>query len=114
MVTPIEELNDAHRGGTTYVGHSLLWANLDHIPPLLGCANFAAVANNCPWSQADKRYIRRLAEFRTQADDVLHRQISATADLLTIEDMPQRVTINRLLQECARAITATQPIQSVP
>jgi hypothetical protein len=31
---------------------------------------------------------------------VLHRQISAKADLLNLEDAPPRVSVNRLLHEC--------------
>jgi hypothetical protein len=80
----------------------------------LGCmAKAMAINVNYPWSQTDKRYIKRLAGFRTQADDVLHRPISKTPDLLTIENMPQRVAVNRLLQKCISAVTAMQPVQSV-
>jgi hypothetical protein len=111
LLTLIEELNDSYRSDQTYSAHALLRAILDHIPPLLGQANFAAVANNYPWIKTDKQYIKRLAEFRAQADDVLHRQISRTADLLTIGDMPQRAAVNRLLQECIWAVTAPQPVQ---
>ncbi len=45
--------------------------------------------------------MRKLLEFKLQADDVLHRQISSKSDLLTIDDMPPRAYINRLLQECS-------------
>jgi hypothetical protein len=79
----------------------LLRAVLDHIPPLLNCADFEAVACNYSWGRTDKRYMRKLLDFKLQADDVLHRQVSAKADLLTIDDMPPRTWINRLLQECA-------------
>lgn len=113
LLALVEELNNSYRGGMTYAAHALLRAILDHIPPLLGYKNFDGVANNHQWTQTDKRYIKRLAEFRVQADDVLHRQISKTADLLTIEDMPQRVAVNRLLQECISAVTAPQPRQPV-
>jgi hypothetical protein len=36
----------------------------------------------------DKQYFKRLAESRSQADDVLHRQMSGTVGLLTIRDLP--------------------------
>lgn len=97
----IDELNDNHRNGNTYAAHALLRAILDHIPPLLRCADFPAVASNYAWGRTDKAYMRKLLEFKLQADDVLHRQISPKADLLTIDDMPPRAWINRLLQECA-------------
>ena len=56
--------------------------------------------NNYPWGKTDKAYMRRLLDFKTQADDALHRRISGRPDLLGIDDMPPRAGINRLLQEC--------------
>jgi len=96
----IGELNDNCGKGNTYAAHALLRAILDHVPPLLNCPDFEAVASNYPWGRTDRKYMRRLLDFKLQADDVLHRQISARADMLTIDDMPARAWINRLLQEC--------------
>jgi hypothetical protein len=76
-------------------------------------AKATAINVNYPWSQTDKRYIKRFAELRTQVDDVLHRPISKATDLLTIENMPKRVAVNRLLRKCISAVTAMQPVQSV-
>ena len=45
----IDELNDNYLRGNTYAAHALLRAILDHIPPLLGGADFTAAANNYPW-----------------------------------------------------------------
>jgi hypothetical protein len=98
----IGELNDNYGRGNAYAAHALLRAILDHIPPMLGCASFTAVASNYRWSRTDKAYMRRLIDFRVQADDVLHRQISRKPDLLGLDDMPARACVNRLLQECAR------------
>jgi hypothetical protein len=39
---------------------------------MFGCDNFAAVVNNDRRSQTDKRCLRRLPDFKLQADDVLH------------------------------------------
>lgn len=100
----IDELNENYARGSTYAAHAVLRALLDHIPPLLGCANFTAVANNYPWSRTDKAYIRRLLDFKLQADNAMHRQISAKADLLSLDDIPPRAWVNRLLQECAESI----------
>jgi hypothetical protein len=97
----IDELNDNYVRGSTYAVHAVLRAILDHVPPLLGCTTFTAVANNYPWSRTDKAYMKRLLDFRLQADDALHRQISAQTDLLSLGDIPPRAWINRLLQECA-------------
>jgi hypothetical protein len=96
----VDELNENHDRGNAYAAHVLLRAILDHIPPLFGCADFKAVANNYSWSRTDKAYMRRLLDFKLQADDALHRQISAMPDLLTLEDIPPRAWVNRLLQEC--------------
>ncbi|MGH3255110.1 MAG: hypothetical protein ACRDOU_06810 [Streptosporangiaceae bacterium] len=97
----IEELNENHARMNSYAAHALLRAILDHIPPILGQADFNAIANNYSWSRTDKRYLKKLADFRDQADDALHRQISARADLLDFDDMPSSVYVDRLLQECA-------------
>jgi hypothetical protein len=97
----IDELNDNYVRGNGYAAHALLRAILDHIAPLLGSADFTAAVNNYRWNRTDKSYMRKLLDFKLQADDVLHRQISGKADLLSLDDMPPRAWINRLLQECA-------------
>jgi hypothetical protein len=96
----IGELNDNYARGNGYAVHALLRAILDHIPPLLGCASFTAAVNNYKWSRTDQGYMRKLLDFKLQADDMLHRQISTKADLLSLDDAPPRAWINRLLQEC--------------
>jgi hypothetical protein len=47
--------------------------------------------------------MRKLHDFKLQADDVIHRPISPTPDLLSLDDMPPRAWVNRLLQERAQA-----------
>jgi hypothetical protein len=95
------ELNDDYGSGRAYSAHAMLRALLDHVPPILDRPDFNAVANNYSWTQTDKKYMKRLADFRNQADDVLHRQISKRADILDIDDMPQRSAVNVLLRVCA-------------
>jgi hypothetical protein len=97
----IDELNDNYVRGNGYAAHALLRAILDHIAPLLGCADFTGAVNNYRWNRTDRSYMRKLLDFKLQADDVLHRQISSKDDLLSLDDMPPRAWINRLLQECA-------------
>jgi hypothetical protein len=97
----VAELNDNHSRGNAYAAHALLRAVLDHIPPLLGCADFKAATNNYSWSRTDRNYARRLLDFKLQADDALHRQISKASYRLGIDDMPPRIWVNRILQECA-------------
>jgi hypothetical protein len=87
----IAELNDNYSRGNAYAAHALLRAILDHIPPLLGCADFKAAANNYAWSRTDRGYARRLLDFKLQADDALHRQISRSTDQLGIDDMPPKL-----------------------
>lgn len=103
LVKLVAELNDCYSRGNSYAAHALLRAILDHIPPLLGCADFKAAANNYSWSRTDGSYARRLLDFKLQADDALHRQISKRADLMNLDDMPPKVWINKILQECADA-----------
>jgi len=99
----VAELNDNYRRGNAYAAHALLRAVLDHIPPLLGCADFKAAASNYSWGRTDRSYARRLLDFKLQAADALHRQISKRTDQLGIDDMPPKVWVNRILQECADA-----------
>jgi hypothetical protein len=100
----IAELNDNYASRNTYASHALLRAILDHVPPIFGYTGFREVANNYSWGQTDRKYIKRLADFRDQADDALHRQIGRNADLLDFEDMPASVYVDRLLQECAECL----------
>jgi hypothetical protein len=97
----IAELNDNYAGQHTYAAHALFRAVLDHVPPLFGYRTFDEVVNNCKWSRTDNVYMRRLKDFRAQADDALHRPISAKASLVDFADLPPGIWINRLLQECA-------------
>ena len=97
----IDEVNDNCARQNAYAAHALMRAILDHVPPILGCATFSEVVSNYAWSQTDKRYVKKLFDFKLQGDDVLHRQISEKADLLGMDDVPPRAWINKLLQECA-------------
>lgn len=97
----IAELNDNCARASTYASHALLRAILDHIPPILGFNGFTEVANSYPWTQTDKKYMKRLLEFKNQADDALHRKISTKPCLLDFADMPPSIYVDRLLQECA-------------
>jgi hypothetical protein len=101
LVRLVAELNDNYSRGNAYAAHALLRAVLDHVPPLLGCADFKAAASSYPWSRTDRNYARRLLDFKLQADDVLHRQISRRDSRVGIDDMPPKISVNRILQECA-------------
>lgn len=61
-------------------------------------ANFAAVVNNYPWTRTDKGYLRQLLKCKTQADDVLHRQISRKPCVLRSIDLPASVCLKGVSQ----------------
>jgi hypothetical protein len=103
LVRLIAELNDNYSRGNAYPAHALLRAVLDHIPPLLGCRDFRAAASSYSWSRTDRSYAHRLLDFKLQADDARHRPITKRADGLGIDDMPPKIWVNRILQECADA-----------
>jgi hypothetical protein len=50
----IAELDDNFARDNAYAAHAPLRAILDHIPPMLGCTSFTAVANNYPWTRTDR------------------------------------------------------------
>jgi hypothetical protein len=77
LLALIDEQNVNYAAEHTYAAHALLRAILDHIPPILGQRDFTAVVNNYSWSRTDQGYLTRLLNCKTQADDALHRQISA-------------------------------------
>ena len=101
LIFLIDELNRNYVERRTYATHALLRAILDHIPPILGFRTFDEVANNYSWTRTDKQYMAKLKDFRTQADDALHRTISRKIDILRFDDLPGAVGFNVLLQECA-------------
>ncbi|WP_349876179.1 hypothetical protein ABIH81_18740 [Micromonospora sp. HUAS YX12] len=106
LLVLLRELDDNYRAGNAYAAHALLRALLDHVPPLFGQSSFAQLVNNYPWGRTDRNYVKRLAGFRDQADDVMHRQIARIPCLLTMEDMPARAAVNRLLAGCAAQLAA--------
>jgi hypothetical protein len=103
------ELNDNYSRGNAYACHSLLRAILDHVPPLFGYQSFGEVANSFPWGRTDKQYMRRLVDFRLQAHDALHRQISAQNAHLTTDDLPPSVWLRRLLAGCVGSTSRSIP-----
>ncbi|GAA3193464.1 hypothetical protein GCM10010451_49360 [Streptomyces virens] len=100
LIALLHELDDNYAGGNAYSCHAMLRAVIDHVPPLLGHKSFEAAVNNYTWTRTDKKYMTRLLEFKTQADDVLHRQIRASADVITMHDLPQAAALNALLRVC--------------
>lgn len=109
LVQLLRELNSNHADKNPYACHALLRAILDHVPPLLvqpvaGKLTFDQVVSNYSWSRTDQAYMRKLKDFRVQGDDVLHRQIRTTADLINMNDVPPRAWLNVLLRACIDAL----------
>ncbi|MFE2565947.1 hypothetical protein [Streptomyces mirabilis] len=97
----MRELNACFREGHAYACHALVRAIIDHVPPILGAKSFTAAVSNYAWpSDADKKYAKRLLEFKNQADDVMHRQIRTSRGVITMHDMPLSGYINGLLRVC--------------
>src|SRR5476651_1083356 len=86
--------------GNPYSTLSCVRAITDHIPPLLGFITFEEVVNSYPWGETDKKYMKALISSRPVSDDVLHRVISNSDDLLDMDNVPNKQFLNRLLQEC--------------
>lgn len=100
------ELNESYALGHAYASHTLLRAIIDHVPPVFGKGNFKSVVEQYCWSVTDKKYMKRLEDFRGQGDDALHRMIREREDILDIEDIPSRVLINRLIDEVVALLEA--------
>lgn len=96
----LRELNACFRGEHPYACHALLRAIIDHVPPILGCHTFEQIVSNYAWTRTDKKYMQRLLDFKVQADDVLHRHIRPSRDVITMHDLPNSGYINALLREC--------------
>ena len=92
----LRELNSNFADEHPYACHALLRAVLDHVPPIFQLPNFDQVANNHRWpTSTDRTYIANLNRFRTQGHDVLHRQISTNASLITMSDVPPPIWLTR-------------------
>ncbi|MER6149347.1 hypothetical protein [Streptomyces hirsutus] len=49
--------------------------------------------------RTDKAHAQRLAAFKDIADDVMHRPISATVPVISMNDLPEPARLNAVLQE---------------
>lgn len=104
LIALAEELDACVRSGHVYASHAVLRALLDHVPPLFGFQTFSAVVSSHPWGRTDKRYVGGLSTFRDQGDDALHRHISASPDLLMLDNLAPAAAVNALLRGCAEQL----------
>ena len=110
------ELNANFAEKRPYACHALIRAILDHVPPILverpesgKAPGFDQVVSNRKWPRTDQAYVIKLKEFRAQGDDVLHRQIRASADLIDMSDLPPRAWMNALLRACLDDLHQFEP-----
>ncbi|MFJ3777547.1 hypothetical protein ACIPX0_38235 [Streptomyces sp. NPDC090075] len=97
----LRELNDCYAEDRPYACHALVRAVIDHVPPILGQTSFEAAISSYKWTRTDKKYMARLLDFKTQADDVLHRHIRTSKDVISMHDLvPLGSHVNALLREC--------------
>lgn len=100
LLVLFDELNQNYREKRTYSCLMLIRAIIDHIPPMLGYVSFNEIVNNYPLPQTDKAYAKNLLEAKKIVDDVLHRPISKSKDLLSFNDIPPKIFLNSILQLC--------------
>lgn len=106
LTTLIEELNFNYESKKTYSSCMILRAILDHIPPLLAKREFAEVVNNYSWGgekSSRQKAVKELLRFRNVPDDVLHGQITNRNDVIDISYLPDKFSVNTLLQECLKS-----------
>jgi hypothetical protein len=103
LVRLCEELNESFADGSYHAVAFLTRAVLDHVPPIFGCANFAAVANNYAGSKSFRHAMQSLDSFaRKIADGQLHQQVRGQEVLPTIAQVNCSSALDLLLSEIVR------------
>ncbi|MEU5308757.1 hypothetical protein [Streptomyces sp. NPDC021562] len=100
LVGLLRELNFNYANSQPLASNSLLRAVMDHVPPGFGFpigTTFATVVAQAKWGQSDKKYLKKLTDFRDQGDDVMHRQIDQRRSRIDMDDMPQAAAVNAML-----------------
>lgn len=101
LVKLLRQLNDNYERGNEHGCSQLIKAVLNHIPPLLGVKTFQELANNYQWSSTShKEYAKHLNQWLAEAHDVTHTVISDRDDVFIRDDLPHRIYINTILEEC--------------
>ncbi|MFJ8488441.1 hypothetical protein ACIRBZ_08625 [Streptomyces sp. NPDC094038] len=94
-------LNDAYAAGNAYVCAAMIRAILDRNPPAFGEKDFKVVASQHTFvtQRTDKVHAQKLVAFKDISDDGLHRQIGPSVPVLTMDNIPEPVRLNAMLQE---------------
>ncbi|WP_123972402.1 hypothetical protein [Streptomyces sp. Ag109_O5-1] len=100
LVGLLRELNFNYANSQPLASNSLLRAVMDHVPPGFSFpigTTFATVVAQAKRGQSDKKYLKKLTDFRDQGDDVMHRQIDQRRSRIDMDDMPQAAAVNAML-----------------
>ncbi|MFF5020139.1 hypothetical protein [Streptomyces sp. NPDC001165] len=110
------ELNDNYVASNPYACAALIRAVLDHVPPVFGQKGYASVASQHPFTmqKTDKEHAKKLLDFKSVADDVMHRPIGPSVPVIGMGDLPEPVRFNALLQEMLTVLRASVTSPSSP
>jgi hypothetical protein len=105
LIRLCEELNAAHRSGSTMTVAMLIRAIKDHCPPVFGARNFAEAANQASGiSTSKKKQLLRLeTSLKHVADAYLHEQIRHKEPLPVPTEVEFRSELATLLGEIISA-----------
>lgn len=104
LVRLCEELNNSHETGSLMSTAMLVRSIMDHVPPIFGCADFSAVANNYG-GRSVKASLQHLENsMRNVADAHLHSQIRKREVLPTAPQVDFKADLDVLLGEVVRAL----------
>lgn len=107
LVALCEELNAAHKSGSSHSSVMLVRAIIDHVPPIFGCKNFKEVANN--YSGGGGSFKSSMANLdkssRKIADRYLHTHVRKKETLPTIKQVDFSNDLDVLLSEVVRVLS---------
>lgn len=111
LIALCQDLNDAYAAGNPYACAAMIRTILDHIPPVFGHTNFKYVAAQHVFSMKrnDKMQAQKLAAFKDIADDVMHRPIGRTVPRISMDDLPEPIRLNAVLNEVVVMLPKTAP-----
>ncbi len=105
LVRLCEELNVCYVRDCFLSVAMLVRAIIDHVPPIFGCANFSAVANNYRGAKSFKKSMEHLHKsLRNIADLHLHVQIRKSESLPTKVQVNFSADLDLLLAEIVRLL----------
>ncbi|MER6789527.1 hypothetical protein ABT330_33760 [Streptomyces sp. NPDC000658] len=111
LIALCQGLNDAYIAENPYACAAMIRSILDHIPPVFGHTDFKHVAAQHVFSMKrnDKTHAQRLAAFKDIADDVMHRPIGHTTPRISMDDLPEPIRLNAILNEVVIVMPKSAP-----